>query len=79
MTEKIIGSTKAIIPPTAAVTSLRIKDNYSFFAIPSEILEKYQVKEFDIIESDNELMMVARKTEATSESNKPTPTKMEVV
>ena len=69
---KILGYAKTFEIDEKIKSILRIKDNYSFFAIPSDILEKFKAKRFDIIDSDNELMLVARKTEQTSESNKPT-------
>ena len=72
---KILGSSKTFEIDDKIKSILRIKDNYSFFAIPNEILEKFKVKGFDIIDSDNELMLVARKVEQTNDENKPTDLK----
>jgi len=69
---KILGSVTPVAIDAATAASLKLKDNFSFLALPGEILEKYQANTFDIIEDDNKIMLVARNTEQTSESNKPT-------
>jgi len=73
---KILGSTTCTdINPTVA-KSLKLKEGFSFFAIPNEVLDKFNVKGFDIIDSDNDLMLVAQpqKPEPTNE-NTPTLSK----
>jgi len=69
---KIIASITPVNITTDAVKTLKLKEGISFFAIPNEILDKFNVKKFDVINSDNELMLVAQtaKPELTSESNK---------
>ena len=75
----IIGMTKPYEITEQAKSILKIHGDFSFFAISTDLLNKYGIESFDIIDSDNKLKLVARKTETTSESNKPTPTKMKVV
>ncbi len=74
---KILGSVTPIGITPAAAAALKIKEGTSFFHIPSEILEKYKAKKFDIIDSDSELMLVAQsaKAEPTNDKNKTTSLK----
>lgn len=67
-----LGSAKTFEVNEKIQSILKISgDNYSFLAIPTEILEKYKVKEFDIIENENKINLVAHtwRAELTSESN----------
>ena len=74
---KILGSVTAVsITPTVA-NLLKIKDENSFIAIPNAVLDKFNSKKFDIIDSDSELMLVAQsaKAELTNDKNKTTSLK----
>ncbi len=56
---KIIGSTKPYALDEKAKSSLKIIGDYSFIAIPTDVLEKYGVDSFDItIDSDNKMVLV---------------------
>ena len=76
----LLGMTKPYEITEQAKSILKIHGDFSFFAIPTELLNKYGIESFEIIDSDNKIMLVAQENpKQTSESNKPTPSKMEVV
>ena len=77
----LLGTTKLYEITEQAKSILKIHGDFSFFAIPTDLVNKYGIESFEIIDSDNKIMLVAQTKEAeqTSESNKPAPTKMEVV
>ena len=79
MPGRIIATVAAYAIDEETKNLLKIKGDFSFIALPNEILEKHKVSAFDIIEDKNEIKLVAHGTEQTSESNKPTLPKMEVV
>jgi len=56
---KIIGSTKPYALAEKAKSILKINGDYSFIAIPTDVLEKYAVDSFEIIiDSDNKIKLV---------------------
>ena len=74
---KILGSVESIRINPVAAAALKINEDVSFFAIPNSVLDKFNAKKFDIINSNNELMLVAQpaKAELTNDKNKPTVSK----
>ena len=72
----IIGMTKLYEITEQAKSILKIHGDFSFFAIPTDLLNKYGIEFFDIIDSDNKIMLVAHGTEQTGTENH-TPIKME--
>lgn len=81
MPGRIIATVGAYAIDEETKNLLKIKGDFSFIALPNEILEKHKISAFDIIEDEKEIKLVAqtKEVEQTSESNKPSPTKMEVV
>ena len=59
MPGKIIGTTKALPLAERAQSILKVNGNFSFFAIPTPILEKYGIDSFDIILNENKIMLLA--------------------
>ncbi len=51
---------------------LKIKGDFSLIALPNELLEKHKVKEFDIIDSDNKIILVGPKVNRTGPTTNPT-------
>ena len=79
MPDKIIGTARAIPLAERVQSILKINGNYSFFALPTDMLEKYGIDSFDIILNENKIMLVAHSVaEQLNESYKP-PTSKEVV
>ena len=72
-THKIIASIVPVNITANAVKTLKLKDGFSALAIPNEILDKFHAKKFDVIDSGNELILVAQTAtaEATNDKNKP--------
>ncbi len=73
MPGRIIATVGAYAIDEETKNLLKIKGDFSFIALPNEILEKHKVSAFDIIEDKNEIKLVAqtKEVEQTSESNKP--------
>ena len=59
MPGRIIGTTRALPLPERAQSILKVNGNYSFFAIPTPMLEKYGIESFDIIQNKNKIMLLA--------------------
>ncbi|KAG2473371.1 MAG: hypothetical protein NPMRTHETA2_1260014 [Nitrosopumilales archaeon] len=79
MPGRIIGTARAIPLAEKAQSILKINGNYSFFALPTDVLEKYGIDSFDIVQNQNKIMLVAHSdAEQLNESYKP-PTSKEVV
>lgn len=79
MPGRIIGTARAIPLAEKAQSILKINGNYSFFALPTDMLEKYGIDSFDIVQNQNKIMLVAHSdAEQLNESYKP-PTSKEVV
>jgi len=76
LSSKIIGTARAIPLAEKAQSILKINGNYSFFALPTDMLEKYGIDSFDIILNKNKIMLLATNgTEQATENL--TSTKME--
>ena len=74
---KIVGFVKTIRIDPVAAGALKTNEDVSFFAIPNTVLDKFHAKIFNVIDSDNELILVAQtESQATSENN---PTAKKVV
>ena len=56
---RIIGNARAIPLAEKVQTILKINGNYSFFALPTDMLEKYGIDSFDIILNENKIMLKA--------------------
>jgi len=61
-----------------AKSILKIHGDFSFFAIPTDLLNKYGIESFEIIDSDNKIMLIGSRIAQDPITEKPTPTKMEV-
>ncbi len=69
---KILGSVSPVVINPLVAKSLKLKDDFAFFAISNEILDKFNVKGFDVINSDNKLILIAQpESQATSENKSP--------
>ena len=76
MPGRIIGTVRAVPLAERAQSILKINGNYSFFALPTDMLEKYGIDSFDIILNENKVMLLAtNETEQATENL--TSTKME--
>lgn len=58
MPGRIIGTARAIPLAERAQSILKINGNYSFFALPTDMLKKYGIDSFDIILNENKVMLV---------------------
>jgi len=57
---KIIGTVKPFEIPAELKYKLKLNTNYTLFALPSDILDKYAIEYFQIIKnSDNKIMLVS--------------------
>ena len=74
----LLGTTKLYEITEQAKSILKIHGDFSFFAIPTDLLNKYGIESFDIIDSDNKIILVAHGTERAGTENH-TPIKMEVI
>ena len=81
MPARVIATVAVQVIDEETKNLLKIKGDFSLIALPNELLEKHKISAFDIIEDEIEIKLVAQTKEAeqASESNKPSPTKMEVV
>jgi len=62
LSSKIIGTTRAFPLAEKAKSILKINGDYSFIAIPTDVLDKYGVDSFEItIDSDNKMVLVGPK------------------
>jgi len=65
--QNVIGTTKPIEIPAELKYKLKLNTNYTLFALPSDILDKYAVDSFEIIiDSDNKIKLVGPKVNRTS-------------
>jgi len=77
LSNKIIGTVRAIPLAEKTQSILKINGNYSFFAIPTSVLEKYGIDSFVIVQNEDKILLKATNaTEPTTEN--PTSTKMEI-
>jgi len=65
----LLGTTKLYEITEQAKSILKIHGDFSFFAIPTELLNKYSIESFEIIDSDNKIMLVAHGSERTKLEN----------
>ena len=57
--QNVIGTTKPIEIPAELKYKLKINGDYSFIAIPTDVLDKYGVDSFEItIDSNNKMVLV---------------------
>lgn len=73
----LIGTIKLYKITEQAKSILKIHGDFSFFAIPTDLLNKYGVESFDIIDSDNKIMLIGPRIAQGPITEKPTPIKME--
>ena len=78
MPGRIIGTARAVPLAEKAQSILKINGNYSFFALPTDMLEKYGIDSFDIILNENKIMLIGPGIVQDPTTKKPTPAKMEV-
>ena len=76
MPGRIIGTARAYALAEKAQSILKINGNYSFFAIPTSMLDKYGIDSFDIILNENKIKLLATNGTEQATGNL-TPTKME--
>ena len=76
MPGRIIGTTRAYALAEKTQSILKINGNYSFFALPTDMLEKYGIHSFDIILNENNLVSLTPNGTEQATGNL-TPTKME--
>ena len=74
----LLGTTKLYEITEQAKSILKIHGDFSFFAIPTDLLNKYGIESFEIIDSDNKIMLIGSRIAQDPITEKPTPTKMEV-
>jgi len=73
---RIIGTVRAIPLAERVQSILKINGNYSFFAIPTDLVEKYGLDSFDMILNENKKVLLA--PNGTEQATKHlTSTKME--
>ncbi len=76
MPGRLIGTARAVPLAEKAQSILKINGNYSFFALPTDMLEKYGIDSFDIIQKQDKTTLVAPSgTEQANESHKPSTSK----
>ena len=59
MPGRIIGTVRAVPLAEKVQSVLKINGNYSFFALPTDLLEKYGIDSFDIILNENKVTLLA--------------------
>lgn len=59
MPGRIIGTVRAIPLAERVQSILKINGNYSFFALPTDMVEKYGLDSLDIILNENKVMLLA--------------------
>lgn len=70
MPGRIIGTARAIPLAERVQSILKINGNYSFFALPTDMLEKYGIDSFDIILNENKkVSLAANGTEQATNHN----------
>jgi len=67
-----IGHTKPYPIPESVKSILKIHGDFSFFAISTELLNKYDIESFDIIDSDNKIMLIGSRIAQDPTTEKPT-------
>ena len=69
MPGRIIGTARAVPLAEKVQSILKINGNYSFFALPTDMLEKYGVDSFDIILNEDKILLKATNgTEPTTDN-----------
>ena len=58
MLGRIIGTARAVPLAERAQSILKINGNYSFFALPTDMLEKYGIDSFDIILNEDKILLI---------------------
>jgi len=74
----LLGMTKPYEITEQAKSILKIHGDFSFFAIPTELLNKYGIESFEIIKDSDKIMLIGSRIAQDPITEKPTPTKMEV-
>ena len=59
MPGRIIGTVRAVPLAERAQSILKINGNYSFFALPTDMLEKYGIDSFEIIQNEDKILLKA--------------------
>ena len=59
MPGRIIGTARAVPLAEKAQSILKINGNYSFFALPTDMLEKYGIDSFEIIQNEGKILLKA--------------------
>lgn len=69
MPGRLIGTVRAIPLAEKTQSILKINGNYSFFALPTDMLEKYGIDSFNIILNEDKIMLKATNgTEPTTDN-----------
>jgi len=68
----LLGTTKLYEITEQVKSILKIHGDFSFFAIPTDLLNKYGVESFDIIDSDNKIMLIGPRIAQGPTTEKPT-------
>jgi len=74
----LLGMTKPYEITEQAKSILKIHGDFSFFAIPTDLLNKYGIESFEIIKDSDKIMLIGSRIAQDPITEKPTPTKMEV-
>lgn len=72
---KRIGYSSIIKIDTRTMQLLNLKENYCLVCVPGELIEKHNVKAFDIILDDDIIKMVAQSAKAELTQSNPTISK----
>jgi len=73
----LLGTTKLYEITEQAKSILKIHGDFSFFAIPTDLLNKYGIESFEIINSDNKIMLIGSRIAQDPITKNHTPIKME--
>jgi len=68
---KRIGYSSIIKIDTKTMQLLNLKENYCLVCVPGDIIEKHNVKAFDIILDENKIILVAQPVSQATSENKP--------
>ena len=71
----IIGYAKPYVVAEKVKSILKIHGDYSFFALPTDILQKYNVDSFEIIKKDNKIMLIGSEVSGQSRPTENTAVK----
>ncbi len=72
MMNKRIGYSSIIKIDAKTMQLLNLKENYCLVCVPGDLIERHNVKAFDIILDENKIILVAQPVSQATNENRPT-------